>query len=1019
MRRFLQLFSLLLFTHLTIAGFAQQPISGRVAAGDTALVGVTVQVKGTTTSTQTDANGQFTINASPNSTLVFSSVGYESEEVKVGNRSTFDVRLQSSSHQLEQVVVVGYGTQRKATATGAVSAIKGSEVLQSPAINVSNNLVGRLPGLVAVQGSGEPGYDRSNLRIRGANTLNNNDVLVVVDGVPGRSLERIDPNSIENITILKDASAAIYGAQAANGVILVTTKRGRLGKPTITLNMNKGYNQPTRIPKMADAATYATMLNEIAMYNGSPAVFSPEDIQKYSDGSSPWTHPNTDWFKETLKPRSAQDAYNLTISGGTEALRYFVSAGTRSQEGNYYHSATRFKQHDFRSNLDGKITKDISISFDIAGRMEDRKFPTRSAGDIFWMVMRGKPTLPAYWPDGTPGPDIEYGNNPVVISTDATGYDRDKFYALNSNAKVNINIPWVKGLSVTGNAAIDKGFGFRKQWYTPWYLYTWDYQTYDENNNPVLIKGKRGFEDPRLNQSMRDETRVLLNALLNYDRKFGADHTFKFLVGTESNKGRGDYFSAFRRFFASTEVDQLNVGGAAEMNNGGSGYINERLNYFGRVNYGFRDKYLAEFVWRYDGSYIFPEDRRYGFFPGISAGWRISEEDFWKNSLSFINNFKLRASWGQTGNDRIPEWQYLATYQLGNFFGFGNFPFVTGNGAENPTLFERGVANPEITWEIANQGDIGFDASLFQNKLTIEADYFNYKRSQILIPPSASVPTTAGFTPPFSNIGRVSNKGYDFNVSYRDRVGKFNYQVSVNGGYAKNRITFWDETPGAPEYQRSTGRPMNTGLYYIAEGVFVDSAAVNKVPHWSNARPGDVIFKDVNNDGKIDADDRVRVEKSGLPTFTGGMGINLQYGGFDLSALFQGATGAVNYVSTESGEIGNFLESFAKNRWTPENPSSTTPRTFNRGNEYWRGQASTMFLHKTDYIRLKSLQFGYSLPSTLSGRLGFQTARIFVSGFNLFTYSPDYRDFDPEGASGNGTNYPLQRVVNGGISVTF
>jgi hypothetical protein len=245
---------------------------------------------------------------------------------------------------------------------------------------------------------------------------------------------------------------------------------------------------------------------------------------------------------------------------------------------------------------------------------------------------------------------------------------------------------------------------------------------------------------------------------------------------------------------------------------------------------------------------------------------------------------------------------------------------------------------------------------LFQNKLTIEADYFNYKRSQILIPPSASVPTTAGFTPPFSNIGRVSNKGYDFNVSYRDRVGKFNYQVSVNGGYAKNRITFWDETPGAPEYQRSTGRPMNTGLYYIAEGVFVDSAAVNKVPHWSNARPGDVIFKDVNNDGKIDADDRVRVEKSGLPTFTGGMGINLQYGGFDLSALFQGATGAVNYVSTESGEIGNFLESFAKNRWTPENPSSTTPRTFNRGNEYWRGQASTMFLHKTDYIRLKSLQ---------------------------------------------------------------
>lgn len=983
------------------------------------LAGVTVKVKGLNKGTVTDINGYFEIEAPSNSVLQFSYVGYQSTEVPVNGLMQLNVVLEESASGLNEVVVVGYGTTKKATLTGAVSAIKGTEVVQSPAANVSNSLVGRLPGLVAVQGSGEPGYDASTLRIRGANTLNDNSVLIVVDGVPGRSLDRIDPNSIENITILKDASAAIYGAQAANGVILITTKRGKLGKPTISLNLNYGYNQPTRIPKMADAATYATMLNEIASYNGSPAVYSAEDIKKFADGSDPWKHPNTDWFRATLKPWSQQDAINLTISGGTDALRYFVSLGSKVQEGNYYRSATRFKQYDFRSNLDGKITKDISISFDLAGRMEDRKFPTRSAGDIFWMVMRGKPTLPAYWPNGLPGPDIEYGNNPVVISTDATGYSRDKYYTLNSNMKVNINIPWVKGLSITGNAAIDKGFDFTKNWYTPWYLYTWDYQTYDANKNPVLVKGKRGFDDPRLSESMRDETRILLNTLLNYEHSFGADHSVKFLAGIESIRGNGDNFSAFRRYFTSTAIDQMFAGGSAEKDNGGSGYVNARLNYFGRVNYGFRDKYLAEFVWRYDGSYIFPEAHRFGFFPGVSAGWRVSEENFWRNNIHFMDNFKLRASWGKTGNDRIPEWQYLATYGLGNFFGFNNYTFVTNGTIENPTLYETRVPNPVATWEIAKQGDIGFDATFLHNKLSVEADYFNYKRSQILIQPNASIPTSVGFNPPYTNIGRVSNQGFDFLVSYRDHVGKFNYQVSLNGGYAKNKITFWDETPGAPTYQKSTGHPMNTGLYYIAMGVFPNQDAVNKYPHYPGARPGDIIFKDVNGDGKIDANDRVRIDKSYLPTFTGGMSINLQYGSFDLSVLFQGAAGAVNYISTTSGEIGNFLQSFAKNRWTPNRPSSTNPRTFNRTNEYWMSQRNTFWLKKTDYIRLKTLQFGYSLPANLNRKLGLQNARIFVSGYNLFTYSPDYKDFDPESASGGGTSYPLQRIVSGGVSVTF
>jgi TonB-linked SusC/RagA family outer membrane protein len=1020
LKKILVLFAI---TVLSVGAFAQNKntVTGIVKdENGSPVANASVTIKGTTIGSITDINGAFTIDA-PNkeSTIVISFLGYKPQELVVGNRTHIVVNLAASKNQLDEVVVVGYGTTRKATLTGAISSVKGSEVVKSPATNVSNDLVGRLPGLVAIQPSGEPGYDASTLRIRGLNTLNNNNVLVVVDGIAGRSLDRIDPYSIESITILKDASAAIYGAQAANGVILITTKRGKLGKPEITFSVNSGYNQPTRVPKMADAATYATMLNEIAKYGNAQLPYSEDDIKKFADGSDPWGHPNTDWFDAVLKKRSAQNSYNMTVSGGTESLRYFVSMGSKTQEGNYYHSGTKYNQYDFRSNLDGKITKDISLAFDVTGRMEDRNFPTRGAGDIFRMIMRGKPTLPAYWPDGTPGPDIEYGNNPAVISTDATGYDDDKNYVLNTNLKLTVNIPWIKGLSVTGNAAIDKGFDFRKLWQTPWYLYTWDGSSLDANGKPLLVKGKRGFDAPQLTEFASDNINTTINGLLNYNQTFG-DHAIKFLAGIEEIKGNGDNFSASKQHYVSAAIDQLFAGASLDKDNNGSGFINARLSYFGRINYSFKEKYLAEFVWRYDGSYIFPSNgKQFGFFPGISAGWVVSKENFFKGVSKTVDFLKIRGSWGQTGNDRIPEWQYLATYGYGNFLSQPYYPFVTGDGVEHQTLYETRVPDPNITWEVANQADIGFDATLFNNKISITADYFNYKRSQILLPPNASIPLSAGFKPGYENIGRVGNKGFDFNVSYSDKIGKLNFTIGVNGGYAKNRVIFWDDTPGAPNYQQSTGHPMNTGLYYIAEGVFPDSASVAKLPHWDGARSGDIIFKDVNGDGKIDANDRKRIDKNTVPTFTGGVSLELRYGQFDMSILLQAATGAVNYISTESGEIGDFLQSFAEGRWTDNNHSSTQPRTFNRSNEYWVSQGNTYWLHKTDYLRLKNLQFGYSLPQNITHKLGIQAFRIYASGYNLLTYSPDYKDFDPEASAGSGQSYPLQRVVSAGLSVTF
>lgn len=1013
-------------------------ITGKVTSQEDnlGLPGVNVLVKGTTAGTTTNVDGDYTLNAPDgNGTLVFSYIGYTTAEVPINNRSTINTVMLPDIQSLQEVVVVGYGTQKKETATGAIASIKGTEIIQSPATNVTNSLGGRLPGVVTVTRSGEPGNDGSTIRIRGVNTLNNNDPLVVVDGIPGRSLERLDPNSIETITVLKDASAAIYGAQAANGVILVTTKRGKTGKPQITINLNQGFGRPTRIPSLANAPEYATMINEIDLYKGLTPRFTQEEIQKFSDGSDPWRYPNTDWFGEVLRPWSGQNYGNIQVSGGGENLRYFLLLGAKSQDGYYKNSATKYSQYDFRSNLDGNLGKHVNIGFDVAGRQEDRNFPTRSAGSIFRMVMRGKPNLPAYWPDGTPGPDIEYGDNPVVVSTDATGYDRDKWYVLQTNLKLNINIPWVKGLSINSNAGIDKGFRFHKRFETPWYLYSWDYQTYDTNGQPVLTKGKKGFDDPRLLEEMEDNLNILLNTRVEYERTIAEAHAIKVMVGTERRSGQGDRFNAFRRFFVSTAVDQLFAGGEAQMNNSGSAYQNARLNYFGRVNYNYLEKYLVEFVWRYDGSYIFPQSKRYGFFPGVSAGWRISEENFWKNSIGFIDNFKLRGSWGQTGNDRIAEYQYLATYAYGRFDATGNYAdrtlfqneaYIFALDQENKALYEALIPNPNVTWEVANQSNIGFETQFLNSKFSIEADYFRNTRSQILWRRNASIPGSTGLTLPPENIGKVVNNGFDFNLGYGSNVGDFSYQVSVNGGYQRNKITFWDESPGRPEYQRSTGNPIPTDpfnpdndLYYQAIGVFNDEAEVAANPHWTGARAGDIIFKDVNGDGAIDANDRVRNDRTNIPRFTGGFSINMQFKGFDLAVLFQGASGAVQYISTESGEIGNFLKDFYDNRWTAENPDASGPRTFNRTNEYWMNNRNTYFLHKTDYLRLKNIQLGYNLPVSLTNKIGMQNIRFYVSGLNLFTYSPDFRDFDPETDNSAGTAYPLQKVVNGGMTITF
>ena len=1015
----------------------KRSVSGVVKDESGELIpGVTVIIKGSTRGTVTDINGRYKLDmAEGDKILSFAFVGMISQDVPIGTSNEINAVMTIESTGVDEVVVVGYGVQKKVTSTGSIVTTKGADLMKSPSVNLTNNLIGRLPGLTAVTRSGEPGADGATLRIRGSNTLGDNSPLIVVDGVANRGMERLNPSDIESLTILKDASAAIYGSQAANGVILITTKRGAIGKPKVTLSMNAGVSQPTRIPKMADAAQYASMLNEVNYYKdpkgGRNSKYSIEDIQKYSDGSDPWGHPNTDWFGEVFRPWSTQNQQNASLSGGTENMKYFISLGAKFADGIYKNSATSYKQYDFRTNIDGKVNKYIDVAFDVAGREEIRDYPTRSVSSVFRMLMRGKPNMPAYWPDGTPGPDIEYGDNPAVTSTSATGYDLGKTYVLESNLRTNIAIPWISGLSVTANASFDKSILFHKKFETPWYLYTWD-----GNADHVTTKGKRGLDSPQLSQDMSDGQRIALNVYATYEKTIASIHNVKLMAGTERRNGMTDFFSAFRKNYISSAVDQLFVGATDQyMSNSGSADQNAYLSYFGRVNYDLNQKYMIEFVWRYDGSYKFPVSKQFGFFPGISAGWRISNENFWKNNITFINDFKIRGSWGQTGNDRIDPYQYLATYggdinNDGKIDGSDNRSYVFG-GIDGKLLYETKIPNPDVTWEIANQANIGLDAQLFNSKFSVSADYFNNIRSQILIRKNASIPSSTGFTLPPENIGKVENRGFEGSLMYHGNAGGFEYDLSVNGSYSKNKILFWDETPGIPSYQQSTGKPIptynndsktfNSDLYYQAIGIYKDQAQIDATPHWAGAQPGDVIFEDVGGldgvpDGVINGLDRVRSEKNNMPRFIGGFNANLRFMNFDLSLLIQGAKGSQQYVRAESGEIGNYYKEYADNRWTPENINASYPRAWNRDEDYWGSQGNTFWLQNMDYVRLKNFELGYSFSSRLNKSLGIAGFRIYVNGQNLYTLS-NVKLIDPEQESGQ--SYPLQRVVNGGITLTF
>lgn len=993
-----------------------RPISGQVFTAEGApLEGAAVLLKGGVRGTTTDKQGRFLLETADNdSVIVISATGYETVELALEGNRSFSVKLTASTNNLNEVIVIGYGTQKKKDLTGSIATISGSDIRAVPSTTVSNAIAGRLPGLIGRNTSGEPGFDDASILIRGLSTTGNTAPLIVIDGVPERAggFSRLDPNDIESFTVLKDASAAIYGARAANGVILITTKRGKSGMPSVNYNLNYGLRQPTRLPKMLDAATYAQAINELNVAAGQAETYTADDISKFRDGSEPLTHPNTDWFKETLEPVTTQYQHNVSVSGGGDKIKYFLSIGNQQQDGYYRKGASNYKQYNVRSNIDAQVTDNLKIFLNLAARQENRHSPHHSSETIYRYLVSAKPMALAYLP-GTDLPALALGDdvNPVAAATDLAGYQRDERTFLNGDIGFTLNMPYItKGLSIIGGAYFDQSHTLYKHLYKGFDLFKL------ENDQPV--RQHYGLATGDINQNMSKFLGITANVRLNYERKIG-QHDIGGFVAYEQNKTDYDYLRAYRNNLLSTEIDQIFAG---EINSSTQtdGYASQtsRRNYFGRLNYSFADKYLLQFNWRYDGSSNFPSDKRYGFFPGVSVGWRISKENFMR-SVGVVNDLKLRGSYGLLGNDNVGAFQFLTRYTVTSIYGgvFGGLSPVLAQG-----LITSVLANPNITWESAKTFNGGLDAVLLNNKLSLNLDYFFTRRSNILGPRNTSIPAYLGLSLPDENIREVENKGFEVTAAYKITVGKVSGSIGVNVAYNNNKIVYMDEAAGAYPWQQSTGKPVGARLLWESAGIFRSQEEIDKHPHPAGTKPGDLMFRDVDGDGEITGNDRVRQDYTGIPRLTFGLPLTVNFSQFSLNLLFQGQAKAKQYVYFQSGTIGNFSQEYWDKHWSAANPTASGPRLYDRENIPSTSYENTYFFRNADFIRLKSVQLSYTFPKSLMQRLPVSALQLYVSGFNLFTIDR-LKYLDPESVPNDqdyiGWNTPQTRVFNFGVNVTF
>ncbi len=1023
---------------MTQASWAQSfQVTGTVTDNQgVSIPGVNIVEKGTKKGVNTDLDGKYKISVSAKSVLEFSFVGFDSKVVSVNGQSVINQKMTTSATDLDAVVVVAYGKQKKITQTGAITTISSEQLSRSPSANIANSLAGQITGISTVQASGRPGADDPRIFIRGIASLSEDRAqpLVIVDGVE-RSFTSLDPDEIETFSLLKDASAtAVYGVRGANGVIIVTTKRGKLGKASITASYSQGVQQASQLLDFADSYTYATAFNQSQRNDGvseNDLRFTPTAVEAFRTNSDPIIYPNTDWLDYILKPLANQSRANVNISGGSDKVKYFASLGILTQDGLFktfestYDYNFSFSRYNLRTNLDIEVTKTTKLAVTIGSQIGVRNEPvTKDGMDQLFRLL--------YWaaPFGSPGlVDGKYVINDNFYIRDPKNEGLDPFYGRGYNNilenKVNFDLDltqqlsFVKGLnfgikfSNNTNYTHTKTRGASVLKYTPIYLKDVAGRTLQDGEDPYLVvyQPYGSKSDLNYSESQGQGRNWYLESRLNYNRKFGL-HNFGGLLLYNQQK---TYFPAL-----FSEIPSGLVGIA------------------GRATYDYNNKYSADVNIGYNGSENFEKSKRFGFFPAVSAGWVVSKESFME-ALPVISFLKVRYSYGIVGNDRIGGGRFL---YLSNSFDPSNTGAGYNFGTDVPTnqlgATENKLGNPNVTWEKATKQNLGVELKLFDDKFGMVVDVFKEYRSDILVTNRGLVPDITGITTiaPAVNVGIVENKGYEIELNWKEQKNKnFGFTLNVNMSYTKNKIIFQEEAPRNQPYQFRTGQSVGQPFGYKFDRFFtptdLDFVELNRtnntldlVPDYlENLKPGDLLYHDLNKDGLIDIEDETAIGFPDYPQYIFGVNLGFNVRNFDFNMSWIGATNTSRLLDETfktpfAGSTRGLLQTFPDNAWTPETADTATlPRLSFLGNVN-NSVASDFWIRDASYIRLKTLETGYNFKGIFLKKMGISTFRLFFNANNLITFSK-LKIIDPESRTNSTPQYPLTKLYNFGVKLNF
>lgn len=982
------------------------------------LIGVTVKNRATGDIAVTDVDGRYSIDTnSAETSLEFSYVGFKPRILRVKGHSKINVSMEEDNNELNDVVVVGYGTQRKVDLTGAVVSVSNKDLVKTPSSNLTDALQGRLPGLNIKKNSDEPGSFNSNFNIRGLGSP-----LIIVDGIARSNFDRIDPNEIESISVLKDASAAVYGVRAANGVILVTTRHGEAGKTDITLDASYGVKQVTRFPKGVDAYGYMDLYNE-AMANRGETVptFDHDLIQQ----GSPYA--NVNWYDEIVRKSAPQQRYNVTASGGNDRLQFFSSIGYYKEEGLWKTKSLDYQRYNIRTNVTAKITNRLKTSFEFGGYYDLKNSPAYYPADIFKAIGAVQPIYEIY-ANGNPA-YIGYQSNDdfnalIKSSPELSGYRQTKNYQVNLTASLTWDIPWIKGLSAKGLVSFDPFFHndklFSKQYHT---------YTYDKATDSYNVKTTSAMS--RITEWRNSSSSPTTQLSLNYEGRFDDKHTVKGLLLFETHKYERSELSGARNTLMDA-VDQIYAGlndDARDINSSADRYSNAGL--VGRVDYDYLSRYIAQVSFRYDGSSRF-HNKRWGFFPSLSLGWRISEEIFFKDALPFVDNLKIRGSIGKMGDDSADSYLWLSAFSYP-----GGDKYLLGDATVVPGVGMPEIANPNATWYTATTKNIGIDLSMWNSALTISFDIFRRDRDGLLASKSVSVPGTFGATFSQENINSDMNYGFELVVGSQGSIGQVTYNVSSNLTFTQSRNKHIQSAAFGNSYEnwRNNRNDRNNNMLwmYKAIGQFTNTDQVYLTPVLNGTYnqydylPGDLIYQDYNEDGIIDNWDRQPLARGNMPVMNYGLALNVAWKGVDWSVSFQGASMFNSRLNIGpliwSGSAWNiFMDRWHKEdpydpngEWIPGHYPTTRihdPQNYGTESNFWYNRCS--------YLRLKNIEVGYTFPHAWAQWLGMKSLRAYVNGYNLLTFQSKASKYaDPENPGGQLSSYPIMKNFNIGVNVKF